>query len=183
MKIRSLSLMATTLALTCLPVLGDTLNFSGDTASQLTFNRPIEDGSLLSDVGTSVHYFVENFTVSLSGNYNFSAVATDPSSFDTFIHLYSSFDFAQPLNNYLAGNDDAGGNPDLGSALNSVPLVAGNNYFFVIDGFGNADTGPFTASISGPGSISPVPEPSTLALATFGAAGLWLIRRRLASRS
>ncbi len=168
------------MSLACLPVFGDTFNFSGDTTSLLTFNRPTEPGDDLSLFGTSVHYFVETFTVSLSGNYNFSVVATDPSNFDTFIQLYSTFNPSLPLGNYIAGNDDNVNGPEFGSALNGIPLIAGNTYTFVIDGFSNSDFGAFTASISGPGVISPVPEPSTLALATGGFLGLWLLRRRLA---
>jgi len=184
MKIRSLSLLATTLSLACLPVCANTISFSADTTNLLPFNRPTEDGSVLSDVGMSVHYFVKNFTVNLTGSYNFSAVAKDPANFDTFIQLYSMFDYTQPLNNYLAGNDDAGANANLGSALTGIALTAGSNYSFVIDGFGDSDWGAFSASITGPGSISSVPdESSTFALAACGIAGLWLVRRRSVANS
>ncbi len=68
------------------------------------FNRPTEPGDDLS----SVHYFVETFTVSLSGNYNF-VVATDP-SFDVHPALFNI-----QSNIVIAGNDDNVN--DSGSAL------------------------------------------------------------------
>ena len=178
MKKTLLSLAVSALSLASLPVFGDTYQFSNDTTFLPLFNRPTADGSALSDVGTAVHYHVENFTVSQTGTYSLSAVAGDPGSFDTFIHLYSLFNPALPLSGFIAGNDDAFANADLGSALNNITLTAGNNYAFVITGFGNSDFGGFTASIVGPGSIAPVPEPSFYALLGCGAAGLLIAGRR-----
>jgi MYXO-CTERM domain-containing protein len=178
MKIKSISLLVTTLSLASLPVFGDTFNFSGDTTSLPTFNRPIEDGSLLSDIGTSVPYNTFSFTVGQTGSYNFAATG-----FDTFVFLYSSFDPSQPLLNFIAGNDGAPGAVTGNSALGSVSLTSGNSYDYVITGFGNTDLGAFSASIDGPGTISPVPEPTPLALAASGVAGLWLVRRRQTAKA
>ena len=178
MKLKLLSLVATTLSLASLPVFGDTYNFASDTTFLPLFNRTIADGSLLSEVGTAVHFHVENFTVSQTGTYSLSAVAGDPANFDTFVHLYSAFNPATPLNGFIAGNDDAFATADLGSALNNISLTAGNNYSFVVNGYGNTDFGAFTASIVGPGSIAPVPEPSTYALLAVGVVGFFLAHRR-----
>jgi len=180
MKITSLLLITAALSLANARVFGGTLIFSGDTSGGNPFNRPTEAGDALSDIGTAVPYFAEAFTVGLNGNYSVSVQANNPASFDTFIHLYSgSFDPSSPLNNLVGANDDQlNGYPEYGSGFNSQPLIAGNSYILVIDGFGNLDSGPFSANISGPGSITPVPEPSSLALAALGLAGFWQLRRR-----
>lgn len=178
MKYKFLSLVAATLSIACLPAVADTYNFAGDTTFLPMFNRATEDGSLLSDVGTAVHYHVENFSVSQTGTYSLTTVAGDPGNFDTFIHLYSLFNPAAPLSGFIAGNDDAFANANLGSALSSISLTAGDNYAFVITGFGNSDLGAFTASIIGPGTITPVPEPSILAFAVCGFTTLVLVRRK-----
>jgi hypothetical protein len=175
-----LPLLLTTLSLASATAFGNNYSFNGDTTGASPFNRPTEPGDALSDIGTAVPYYALNFSVNLSGSYNFSALPGDSSSFDSFIHVYSgSFNPSAPLNNFLAANDDAPGGSAFGSALNGLSLIAGNNYTFVIDGFGNSDFGPFSANISGPGSVSPVPEPSALALIGIGSALAGLARRRL----
>ena len=181
MKIKSTLLTVAALALTNAAALADTFSLTGDTTSGLTFNRTIGDGSILSDVGTDVHYYGLSFIVGTSGSYDFSAVANNPANYDTFIHVYdANFNPVAPLIGFIAANDDAGANPNLGSALSGISLTAGVTYNFVVNGFGNTDFGSFNASISGPGTINiaPVPEPSIYALVTLGVAGLWFARRR-----
>ena len=180
MKLTSLTLTLSLLTLAAVPALADTHAFSGNTTGLPTFNRTTEPGDALSSFGTEVSYYSLPFTVGLSGNYNLTLNATDPVSYDTFLHLYSgSFNPASPLDNFFAANDDAPGGNLFGSALSGVSLVAGNSYYFVADGFGNSDNGAFNATISGPGIVS-VPEPSALDIA--GVAGLMLFRKRQARR-
>ncbi len=181
MKKTSLLLIATALSLAGASAFGGTYTFNGDTTGLSPFNRPTEPGDALSDIGTAVPYFAQSFTVGVSGSYNLILQAGDSGSYDTFLHLYAgAFNAGQPLNNFLAANDDAPGGSAFGSTLSGISLTAGSTYTLVADGFGNSDFGAFTASISGPGSVAPVPEPSALALGGLGVAGLLAARRRSA---
>lgn len=185
MKIPSLLLTISAMALTAAPALAGNYSFNGDTTGGLTFNRPTDAGDALSLIGTEVPHLSLSFTVSQSGSYNLSLNAVDPGSYDTFMHLYSgSFNPSSPLDNFFAANDDAPGGSAFGSALTGVSLTAGNSYVFVLDGFGNTDFGAFNASISGLGdiSINSVPEPSVLSLGGFAGMGLLMFRQRLARR-
>ena len=179
MKNTSLLLIVTTLSLAGASAFGGTLTFNGNTTGLSPFNRPTEPGDALSDIGTAVPYFAQQFTVGLSGNYNLVLQAANPGAYDSFLHLYAgSFNAAAPLNNFLAANDDAPGGSAFGSALTGVSLMAGGTYVFVTDGFANSDFGAFTASITGPGTVSVVPEPSAIVLAGLGLASLCAARRR-----
>jgi len=165
------------------------IGFIGTTSGAPTYNRATEDGSDLSFVGTDVPFHVQSFSVAGDGLYSFSLLADDPSSFDTFAHLYiGSFNPSDALANFLAGNDDSvSGSPELGSSLTGISLFAGANYFFVISGFLNTDFGDFSASIEGPAAITlgaqaaPVPDQaSTLLLAGISFVAVAFLRRRLA---
>ncbi|MDB6054984.1 MAG: motif putative anchor domain protein [Verrucomicrobiales bacterium] len=180
MKIKLLLLTGSLIALASAPVFGGTLSFSGTTTGGNLFNRPTEAADSLSDVGTAVPYLFQAFTVGTTGNYNFTTIAGAPASYDTFVHLYSgSFNAAFPLLNLVSANDDlVGGNSNAGSGFVNQPLTSGNPYVYVINGFGNSDFGSFSSSITGPGSIAAVPEPSTIAIAGLALGGFVLIRRR-----
>ncbi len=158
-------LAAALAALLLSPVAADagTLNLTGDTTTGPTFNRPTETGAL--SLYENVRYQAFQFSVTQDGPYTFTLAATDPSGFDTFLHLYrGGFDPAAPDNAFfLAANDDLStANPDLGSGLNAIPLLTSGTYFLVLDGFSNLDFGAFTATVTGPGNItaSAVPEPA-----------------------
>jgi hypothetical protein len=149
--------------------------YTGSTAGGPTFNRPVEDGSGLSAVGTAVSYSSFEFTVSLSGEYTFLTTAP---GYDPFVLLYSpSFSPAAALGNFVAGNDDLLGFTTSGV---SASLSAGMSYVFVNTGFGNTDFGSFSTTIGGPGAVTPVPEPEVAAMLAVGLLMVSLARRRQA---
>ena len=78
------------------------------TASDPRFNRPTTLSSL-SGVGTSVAYDVYKFKVSVSGTYGAEMLSPDPSTLDTYLLIYSSFNPASPLTGLLNGDDDYSG--------------------------------------------------------------------------
>lgn len=129
----------------------DTVNYSGDTTGQPTFNRAFADCSGLSGLGANTNYEVQDFTVSAAGNYDISSVQT---GFDGLIHLYTNaFDPLNPLTNCTTGNDDGSGGIGT-SDIVGVALAAGTQYFVVTSGFeGGLDFGPYDNTLSGPGTI------------------------------
>jgi hypothetical protein len=132
------------------------ITFTGTTAGGPTFNRPLQDLSGLSAIGTAVAYNALSFNVSQSGNYTFLSTG----AFDNFALMYGgAFNPASPLTNALVGNDDllAGTFTTSGFATN---LTAGTNYVFINTGFENADLGVFSTTIGGPGTVAATAGPS-----------------------
>ena len=180
-----LALAIATATVTVTPALADVVVFNGDTTSGPTYNRALtgRPPTGLSAVGTAVRYQVTDFTVSVSGNYDF----LNSSIHDSFLGIHiNAFNPANALQNALAYDDDAG--PGSDSSITALGLLAGTNYFAVRSGFGNTDFGAFTLTISGPGRAERigqgpgpgVPEPSTWAMMIigFGAAGSMIRRRK-----
>jgi hypothetical protein len=131
--------------------------FGGNTTGQPTWRRP-NTTSALSNTGTAVPYQAVPFTVDTTGPY---VITTTPSGFDGYLGLYAgAFSATDQLSNILALNDDG---PTGGSQV-SVALTAGQTYYLVQSGFGNNDFGAWTASISGTGAASVVPEPFAFAM-------------------
>jgi PEP-CTERM motif len=132
-----------------------------------TYNRPVTL-TLLSGVGTAVHYNALSFAVSTSGSYDFLSLAA--AGWDNFLALYTpSFSPAAGLGNLVALNDDFPG-AGIGTAGFTFALTSGTNYVLVTTGFGNNDVGAFTNTITGPGSVIPsaIPEPGSYALMALG---------------
>jgi hypothetical protein len=146
------------------------------TTSDPTFNRPLDDLTGLSSVGTAVRYDVLHFVVGTSGEYTFMTTAM----FDSFAVLYSpTFSAAAPLGNAKAANDDLLGVTTSGFAFD---LTAGTNYFYVTTAFANNEMGAYSNTIGGPGVITVVPEVGTYAMMALGLAFLGIARRRVTSR-
>ncbi|MBL8210201.1 MAG: PEP-CTERM sorting domain-containing protein [Bryobacterales bacterium] len=150
-----------------------TITVSGDTStSPFVWDRPTEGAPppLISVFGTNVPYVSFGFQVSLAGDYTFEVVLP---VFDSFLVLFQDpFDPLDPLTNAIVAVDD-------GPA--TATLVAAVPYTLVVTGFFDTDSGPFDASISGPGDISTassdVPEPTTGGVTLVGMA-LLVARRR-----
>lgn len=133
--------------------------FAGDTTGGQTFNRPLEDLSDLSAVGTAVRYNIFTFTAPAFGDYTFVTTG----QYDTFSVLYSTaFDPASPLTNALAANDDLELFDFTRSRVVSA-ITAGSRYVLVTTGFGNPDFGAYSVTID-----VTVPEPAVYALLVLG---------------
>jgi PEP-CTERM motif len=161
---------------------GGVVIFLGTTENGLLWNRPSAGSppiAPVSGIGTAVPFAVQEFTVAQTGLYDFLSTSVTPSSWDNNLYLYeTSFNSATPLNNVVVGSDDF---PDVGlSGFNGVNLVSATSYFLVTTGFSNQSTGSYSNSISGPGDIvlTPVPEPTSLAMCGLGAFFTLLRRRR-----
>ena len=148
--------------------------YTGDTTDAPTFNRAVEDFSVLSGVGTAVHYNQDSFTVDVGGAFTFLTTG----DFDTFTFLYQgNFNPTNATVNGIAANDDL--LPGFTTSGFAANLTSGIKYTLVTTGFGNSDFGDYSTTIGGPGVITVVPEPANYALF---AAGLGLIALRFRQR-
>lgn len=167
-----------------LPSQASTISYSGDTTNAPTFNRPQTEGfesgtnppTSLSSNGTAVPYYSQPFLVDTTGLYN----VVGSQAFLGIQFLYqNSFNPTTPLVNLLSGNDPF---PDEGaSGFSGLSLTANNQYFLITTGFDNSNNsfGTFTNTITGPGNITLVPEPSSIAsTVVFGILGSTLILKR-----
>jgi hypothetical protein len=138
--------------------------FAGNTSGQPTWRRP-NTTSALSNTGTAVPYQAVPFSVDATGPYVIKTVA---GGYDGYLGIYAgSFSATDQLTNILALNDDG---PTGGSEV-SVALDAGQTYYLVQSGFANGDFGPWTATFSGTGIASVIPEPAIAGVALLGALG------------
>ncbi|MET3730746.1 GEVED domain-containing protein [Moheibacter stercoris] len=122
----------------------------GDTTGGPIWDRPLQDGSGMSSVGQGVTYHVYGpFTVDTAGTYTISSAQT---GWDGMIFVYqNAFDPENALVNYLTGNDDSGG---VGNSQVTPTLAVGTEYFLITTGFDPLDYGPFTNTITGPGTVT-----------------------------
>lgn len=163
------------------------VSYDDTTLGGPTWNRPVADNITglpagLSGVGSNTPMHVQAFYVGTSGGYGFSSVSapgTEP--WDNYLWLYGpTFNPATPLVDAIKGNDD---NPGVGQSGFTMSLIAGQQYYLVTTGFGNADAGAFHNTISwredfGVGQITlgTIPTPGAAALASLGT--LLAARRR-----
>jgi hypothetical protein len=177
--------------------------WTGDTTGGPTMQRPVSF-TLLSGFATATPYEVTPFFVSVGGQYVFEADYRNAAggSWDGYILVYSgSFDAGNPLSNLIAGDDDylgsftvlpgattgglqgsriaLGDGSNFGGSGTGLNLTAGEQYFAVVLGFGNADFGTYTAGIGGgQGQVTLGLIPAPGAVALLGLGGLAAVRRR-----
>lgn len=133
-----------------------------------TFDRA--DSLTTTDGRGNFYYRVLPFTVSTTGAYTlFMTNANLTNGSDGFYNLYqNSFNPANSLTNIIAFDDDGGngfGSPSQ-PRIAGITLTAGTQYILVATAFDPLQSGTFTDSITGPGTVSascPVstPPPST----------------------
>ena len=126
-----------------------------------------------------VAFDVLEFTVDVSGVYEFESVLSSGS--DHFTFLYDgAFDASQSLENlvnYGLGNgNDPFGSPRGTSSFDHL-LMAGETYYFVTSQWASFSTLAASAnSIVGPGSVTVIPAPASVAM--LAASSLLVTRRR-----
>ena len=103
-----------------------TITRSGDATGAPTFQRPVEDLSTLSMIGTAAHCALYSFSVAVSGLQTF----TTTGDFDTFALLYETpFVPAAALSHALIATDDLAAMRFNFSGF-QFALVAGQSYSY-----------------------------------------------------
>lgn len=154
--------------------------YNGDTTGAPVWNRPNQDGATLSTSGTATPFSSQVFNVPVAGRY-MMGTSLDTAGFDGFMALYQdNFDSGTPLVNIIGADDDGFLGLSAGSSEFTAVLVPGVNYFLVTTGFNNTDFGLFHNFILGPGtpSLTPIPEPTSIALMGVGGALAVFVRNR-----
>ena len=127
-----------------------------------------------------VNYDVFAFTPEVSGGYTFDSVVSQG---DGFTFLYEGdFDPDAPLDNLLdygLGNGNAPNGAADGQSLIESLLFADTTYYFVTSQFA-ANSGPqsYVTTVTGPGNLLAIPEPTTVTLLATATLGLLSRRRR-----
>jgi len=123
------------------------VTYSGTTQDAPTWQRLEADGSLSSSA-TDVPYSVQAFEVSSAGSYH----VRSEQEFDGFLLLYGgSFDPADPVSGFIAGNDDGFSMRD---SRVTADLASGTRYYVVTTGYQYTEYGSFTNRIIGPHAIT-----------------------------
>jgi len=118
-----------------------------------TFNRPVEDGSALSGIGTAVNYTVQPFYPSVDSHCWIRS--TQWGGVNGMIFLYGGgFDPASPLANFIAGDDN--GDTGVGtSEIEDVDLSFSGTYYLVTTTYTDGEIGNYLNTIECESSDSP----------------------------
>ncbi|MCS6776254.1 MAG: hypothetical protein RMJ43_07905 [Chloroherpetonaceae bacterium] len=126
-------------------------SLSDSTEGRPVWRRP-EEGAppvTLSSTATAVPYQVVSFRVELDGRYYLWI--TPSGSFDAFCVLYEEqFAPENPLVNALAASDNY---DSPAQSFIEADLFAGVQYFLVVTGHSNTDSGIYQANVYGPGAV------------------------------
>ena len=175
-KLLSVALLAA--AVSASPVSATIFTSGSLTDASPTFHRPIPVGApflptVLSGIGTAVHYAAFTFSVATSGSYDFLSTA----NFYNVLGLYSGpFDPTSPFVNVVDYNIYFGIFP--GQAGFTQSLTAGTNYSAVIAGDENESLGDYDLSIDLVTASIPEPASWALMIGGFGLVGVAARRRR-----
>lgn len=130
-------------------LLAPVTEFSGTTTGNPTYVRS-SGGTVYSASGPAI-YNTHVFTVSVSGSYTFNQCAP---GYDGHASLYQgNFNPASPATNFLIADDDGNAAPCDNDSRLTTTLIAGNTYILVSSAFSDGDAGPYSWSMSGPGSV------------------------------
>lgn len=130
-------------------LLAPVTEFSGSTTGGPTYVR--SSGGTVYSASGPVIYNTHVFTVSVSGSYTFDQCAP---GYDGHASLYQgNFNPASPATNFLIADDDGNVAPCTDDSRITTTLIAGNTYILVSAAFSNGDAGPYSWTISGPGTV------------------------------
>ena len=137
-------------------------SFYGSNQGQPTFNHPYDFITLSGDF---TRYDVQPFRVNSNSDCFITSVQ-EGDDFDGMIFLYrNGFNPSFPLLNLVALNDDDGDTYGVGtSRIESLPVLAANDYFLVTAGYNSLDIGTFLNTIT-------CEEPATRVLVGYGVFG------------
>ncbi|MBK8626914.1 MAG: hypothetical protein IPN86_15510 [Saprospiraceae bacterium] len=142
-------------------------------AGSLDATDPVFDRCGFTGYGTWP-YDVYEFTVSTTGNYTFTA--SSPAG-DTYAYINANtFSAADPCTGNIAQNDDGAGGLD---PLITVNLTAGTTYYYIFTNWSpfDAPSGGYTVTITGPGQVVTIVNPSEDPACQFACYDIEIVKR------
>ena len=122
-----------------------------DATSPFIWDRPFAGGTCCSGLGPVSYDVYGPFSVDTNGAYDVLSVQA---GWDGYLFVYENcFDPLDQLNGFVAGDDDGAGGIGTSDII-GVMLSTGVDYYIVTTGFAAGDFGPYTTTITGPGSFT-----------------------------